>query len=106
MKIVTEGFPDELFTWAAGVFAALIGWLIRVVYTKSAERIDALDKRVQAVEKSTIEEQKVRQLILDAVAPLKESHIEIKSDLDRILSILLRHQMRDEKKAHQWDEPE
>jgi len=104
MRFETD-VPHELFAWLAGVIAAGIGWVIRVVYTKSSDRMDALDRRVQAVEKGIMEEHKVRQLILDAVAPLKESHEEIKSDLNRILDILVRHQLRDEKKTHQWDGP-
>lgn len=104
MRFETD-VPHEVFAWLAGVVAAGIGWVIRVVYTKSSDRIDSLDRRMQAVEKGIMEEHKVRQLILDAVAPLKESHEEIKSDLNRILDILMRHQMRDEKKAHHWDEP-
>lgn len=104
MRFETD-VPQEVFAWLAGVVAAGIGWVIRVVYTKSSDRIDALDRRMQAVERGIIEEHKVRQLILDAVAPLKESHEEIKSDLNRILDILVRHQLRDEKKAHPSDGP-
>lgn len=98
MKLEAD-VPHEVFAWIAGVIAAGIGWVIRVVYTRSSERIDALDRRVQVMEKGIMEEHRVRQLILDAVAPLKESHDDIKSDLNRILDILMRHQLKEDNKT-------
>lgn len=105
MKDLTEGIPSELSAWLAGLVAAAIGWVIRFVYTRTSDRIDELDRRVQEVERKNVEEHRVRQLILDAVVPIKESQEEIKHDLNRILDILLRHQTRDEERDHQWDKP-
>ena len=88
MKEVTEG---DILVWVSAVIAAVVGWVIRVVYTRTSDHIDALELRVQAIERSTVEEHKVRQLILDAVLPIKASQEEIKNDLNRILDILMRH---------------
>ena len=89
MQKIMQDFSYDISTFIISALTTALGALVMFIQKRMSGKINELDSRMRELETEAVNEDKVRQLIIDAVDPIKEGQDVIKGDVKQILRVLL-----------------